>query len=113
MSEDKGLSIIQKEVDAWSDRNFPNSGAMDKLLGIVEEVGELAHAVLKQKQGIRGSYEELAEQEVDAIGDVMIYLLDYCSKRNLDLEHIVNKIWAQVSKRDWQSNPNSGQIAEE
>jgi len=38
-------------------------------MGLVEEVGELAHAHLKNEQGIRGTPEEHVQAKVDAIGE--------------------------------------------
>lgn len=102
------LDILQVEVRAWSDRNFPNSGADDKLLGVVEEIGELAHAVLKSRQGIRGNAKQHEAAEQDAIGDIVIYLLDYCGKRGWSLDTLVRTAWAEVQHRDWMKHQETG-----
>lgn len=78
------------------------------LLGVVEEVGELCHAHLKNEQGIRGTPEEWEAKKKDAIGDVLIYLLDYCSREGLDVEECLETAWAEVSQRDWIRFPGDG-----
>jgi NTP pyrophosphatase (non-canonical NTP hydrolase) len=99
---------LQEDVGAWSRRNFPRSTEIESLLGIGEEYGELLHAVLKARQGIRGSSEEHLASEKDAVGDLTIYLLDYCSRRGFDLQEILEQTWAKVSRRDWVADPVAG-----
>lgn len=99
---------LQTEVGAWAQRNFGDQPADNPLLGVVEEVGELAHAVLKRKQGIRGTDEQHLAAERDAIGDILIYLADYCGRRGFTLDAIVTDTWATVSKRDWTKNKQTG-----
>jgi len=106
----KSLSKIQEEVWLWSYANFGSrSGAcgVDQFIGIVEEVGELAHALLKQIQGIRQG-EDLREKERDAVGDIMIYLLDFCARRGYSAEEVLNETWELVKKRNWKENPENG-----
>lgn len=78
------------------------------LLGVVEEVGELCHAHLKNEQGIRGTPEEWRTKKQDAIGDILIYLLDYCTREELDAEECLETAWAEVSARDWIRFPKNG-----
>lgn len=75
----KTLQEIQKEHREWSLKNFGEHPTWHPLLGIQEEIGELAHAYLKREQGIRGTREEHDAAIKDAVGDVMIYLMGYCS----------------------------------
>jgi hypothetical protein len=70
---------VMKEQKAWSLHNFgPTTpeNQSDPLIGVIEELGELAHAVLKKKQGIRGTPEEHNAAMFDAVGDMQIFLLD-------------------------------------
>lgn len=63
------------DIYAWAQFNF------DSWLphfGIAEEAGELAHAMLKYRQKIRGTVKELEEAKLDAIADCGVYLLHYC-----------------------------------
>lgn len=102
------LSLIQKEVGEWSTKNFGDGPAWHKLLGVAEEVGELCHAYLKREQGIRGSTAKHREEIIDAVGDILIYLLDFCFREGLDAESILQDTWARVSKRDWKVCPETG-----
>lgn len=73
------LNEIQREHLEWRVSNF---GVRTKdnghwpILGLLEEIGEYVHAVLKSEQGIRGSEEVLGDQRFDALGDAAIYLMD-------------------------------------
>lgn len=68
------LKLIN-EVGEWSTKNFGQEPALNKVFGLIEETGELAHAHLKMKQNIRSAK---VEDKQDAIGDIIIYLADYC-----------------------------------
>lgn len=103
------LDLMQDLHKKWTDKNFPNQIADDCFKGIVEEVGELAHADLKKKQGIRGTAEELDAEARDAVGDIMIYLLGYCTQRGWKLSEVLQDTWGKVvSKRDWVKYPGNG-----
>lgn len=112
MSESTGktLSMLQSEHKAWSAYNFP-ANVNDynvPFKGIVEELGELSHSLLKQEQKIRGTHAEHEANAQDALGDMMIYMLDLCNKRGWDLGEILAKTWNQVKTRDWQKFPKNG-----
>ena len=73
----------------------------------MEEVGELAHAHLKKEQGIRTN-EDHEAKKIDAIGDVVFYLLDYCNKEGLDFETCINTALKEIEQRDWRKNKING-----
>lgn len=108
----KELSItkLQNKIGEWTLQNFGHNseGAYHPLLGLVEEIGELSHAHLKQQQGIRGNYTEHEKAIKDAIGDIIIYLCDYCYQRGYDLESIIKDTWDSVQKRNWKEKPKDG-----
>lgn len=99
---------LQQEQREWSLKNFGPHDAIDPLLGAFEELGELAHAVLKQRQGIRGTAEEHEAAAKDAVADTIIFLADYCTCRGWDLGQIVAETWAFVRQRDWTANKKDG-----
>lgn len=111
---------IQKQVGEWSRQNFGDQiskqtlaelGSIAPLLGIVEEVGELTHAVLKRHQGIRGFDDDKVYEEArdDAIGDILIYLCDFCSREGVDVQHALESTWnGIVAKRDWKKDKDGG-----
>lgn len=103
------LYDFQEKHDEWLRHNFPDQKPHDALLGLAEEVGELAHAHLKYEQGIRGlTFSEYITQAGDAIGDIMIYLASYCNTNGFDLGSCLDKAWEEVSARDWKANPETG-----
>lgn len=118
----KSLEQLQKEVGDWSLANFGNQtsmvtgtplGSLAPLLGATEELGELCHCVLKHHQGIRGFGDDTKYQEArdDAIGDLGIYLLDFCAREGVSLAEVINRTWDKVCQRNWVANPtNADQI---
>src|SRR5581483_12067265 len=101
----KSIQEIQAENASWVQANFPHHNTDHPLLGVIEEVGELCHAVLKRKQNIR-TEEDHIEKERDAIGDIVIFLMDYCTCRGYDLTTVVNEVWEKVRLRDWRKDPS-------
>jgi NTP pyrophosphatase (non-canonical NTP hydrolase) len=101
------LKELQEESGKWRDHNFPGYTAEEQLIGAMEELGELSHAYLKGKQGIRTD-EDHKEAEFDAIGDIQVYLAGYCTKRGLSFQDAMEYAWAQVKNRDWQKNRKDG-----
>lgn len=129
------LRQLQNQVDEWARTNFgpgappfhrPLIGAneemgefcgvlADQLLEMVpvlltlQAIGNVDRAHLKSEQGIRGTSEEHEAKAKDGIGDVVIYLSDYCTQRGWDIGEIVEAVWTkQVQKRNWRANPTSG-----
>lgn len=109
------LNKVQKEQKDWAKKNFGDSGTIVEvpgggaLHGVTEELGELCHAHLKESQGIRLNEDHEAKAK-DAIGDIIIYLADYCNRRGFDLEEIVADTWNQVKHRDWTKNKEDGKV---
>lgn len=104
------LKFLQDESQKWREHSFPpeHRTAVLQTLGVCEESGELSHAVLKREQGIRGTDEEHAASERDAVGDIAIYLAGFCSSRGYDFEGCVREAWAGVCKRDWSKYKTDG-----
>lgn len=123
------LQQLQTEVGEWATANFGDAdeiqfsinerhdegdpgadiGAMFTAMGAAEEVGELIHSVLKRAQGIRcGESGVGAQAEKDAVGDIIIYLADFCYRRGYDLDECVRDAWeGEVSAREWDSATRS------
>ncbi len=102
------LRRLQHEHRQWLHHNFGEQQEHDALLGLIEEVGELAHAHLKAQQQIRGSLEEHRAAAKDAIGDIVIYLASYCTTNGYDLANCVARTWYVVKDRDWIKYPKNG-----
>ncbi len=108
--ETKRLNLrkLQKEQDKWQTRNFPGTLPVFCILGAVEEVGELCHAILKKQQGIRGSKKYHEAKIDDAIADIVIFLVGFCNLTGRDFEQILAKVWTKVKKRNWKKNKLNG-----
>lgn len=102
------LSQLQRERDEWVARNFPGNELIDSFMGAVEEMGELAHALLKRKQGIRGSHEEHSANIQDSVADVVIFLAGIASHEGFDFGEAVEQAWNEVKARDWKKNRFDG-----
>ena len=106
------LGALQSQHLAWLEKNFPNQRPHQPLLGLAEEVGELAHAHLKAEQGIRdfqGGFDSTWRTEAqDCVGDIVIYLASYCNSNEIDLETAVDNAWDRVYQRDWANDPTKG-----
>lgn len=76
-----------KEVREWALYNFPGYTIDYVLLGIMEEKGELAQAMLKQKQGIKGTADDHDAAIRDAIGDLAIFLANFCAVKEIEDLH--------------------------
>ena len=81
---------VQKEHKEWAAKNFPDTTPYDMFEGMVEELGELAHARLKRRQGIRGSTEVHDLEEKDSIGDIAITAIHYATLRGFDVQTCVD-----------------------
>lgn len=113
LDPDQFLTWLQKQHAAWEAVNFPVSSqnSMHSLVGVVEEVGELAHALLKKDQGIRGTAEEHDAEAQDAIGDIFIYMAGLCNKNGWNLQSCIHRAWIEVGKRNWVDHKKDGVTA--
>jgi NTP pyrophosphatase (non-canonical NTP hydrolase) len=102
------LRDIQEDQKPWVAHNFGRRATYMPLLGAMEELGELAHAHLKAEQGIRGTVAEHEVAAKDAVADIIIFLLDYCSARGWDAASIVSDTWKAVRTRDFKADPIRG-----
>ena len=87
---------------------LPDSQEEQDFMKIVEKLGDLSHALLKLKQGIRGTPDELEDKARDAVGDILIYLMNFCSEKEWDMAAILQETWKEVSERDWILNNQTG-----
>lgn len=108
------LNLFQQDVESWCSRQpFANPPPHQPLLGVLEELGELAHAHLKNEQKIRGydDPQKTLEAKKDAVGDMMVYLVNYCEVNGLRLGDCLEHAWSQVRTRDWTKNSATGKAA--
>jgi len=110
----EGLEFLQSEIAKWENYNFPNTTAIEQFMGVVEEVGELSHFLLKDSQGIREAVDKYGEKldvkahVVDAVGDISIFLINFCSHYDINYADALIRTWELVSKRDFRKFPKNG-----
>lgn len=103
------LHQMQQEHRRWADLNFGHYTPQDQVMGMMEELGELSHAIIKHKQGIRGVGDNnMKDLVIDAHCDLIIFSLGLANLLAYDLDVELDRTWGKVSKRDWNSNPETG-----
>ena len=88
------MRTIQAEHEAWVRERFPQATAEDCLLKLVEEVGELVKAHNREAW-----HDGELEPTRDAVGDVVVSLMGYCSLRGWDIEVETEGVWLDVKRR--------------
>ncbi len=113
------LTVMMNDLQTWSQKNFGDNKGINHLgplIGMQEELGELAHIALKKHQDIRRD-EEFSKPddlgilpEHDALADILVYWLDYCWRVGIqDPELLVEKVlYQRVLKRDWNKHRKIG-----
>ena len=89
---------IEMEIVQWSEARkiIPNSTPAIQLLKAVSEMGELADATIKNdKDGI-----------LDAVGDVMVCLVNYCALQDINLVSCMQIAYDQIKNRKGILLPN-------
>ena len=87
------MSYAQVEIKIiqWSESRkiIPNSTPEVQLLKAVSEMGELADATIKKDK----------EAVVDAVGDVMVCLINYCALQDINLVDCMEVAYDQIKNR--------------
>jgi NTP pyrophosphatase (non-canonical NTP hydrolase) len=85
---------LERKVVYWAQerRIIPNATPVSQLLKAVSEIGELCDA--------EGKKDRAATQ--DAVGDVLVCLINYCALRNLDMTRCLAGAYEQIKdRRGW------------
>ncbi|MDD3341678.1 MAG: MazG nucleotide pyrophosphohydrolase domain-containing protein [Bacilli bacterium] len=100
--ETSSLKDIQTYIkDMTKERNFNGGTIENKMMLLVEEVGELAKAIrIDIKDGVDSSkiYDTSVEEE---LADVFIYLLDIANRHHIDLLTALQNKERRNCKREW------------
>lgn len=105
------LSRLQEKHLVWSIYNFITAPEEEDMFkGIVEETGELSRVLLKSKQAIRGwdDHSKRLLTKKDAVGDILIYIMGFCSANGWDFGEVLTETLNSVLKRDWKKYPKTG-----
>jgi NTP pyrophosphatase (non-canonical NTP hydrolase) len=103
-TQDFSLRAMQREHNAWKRLQLGAHRIDTSLMGLVEETGELAGAIRKERQGIDDQH-KLIQKQRSGIADITMCLVDICNVRGWDYEEIVANKWAVVKQRDYRAGP--------
>lgn len=107
LSKDDNIETIQKYInDVITIRGFSKQPIEQTLLLLMEEVGELAKAVRKEKTNMGYDKKKIYNYDTveSEIADVFIVLTSICNKLGINLyEAIISKEKENV-KRTWNNN---------
>jgi NTP pyrophosphatase (non-canonical NTP hydrolase) len=84
-------AALESEIVRWSEqrRIIPNSTPHAQLLKALSEMGELADATLKNQK----------DEIIDAVGDVMVCLINYCALQDINLVDCMEIAYDQIKHR--------------
>ena len=82
---------VEIKIIQWAEARkiIPNSTPEVQLIKAMSEMGELADATLKNDQ----------EAIVDAVGDVMVCLVNYCALQDISLVDCMEVAYDQIKNR--------------
>lgn len=106
----RSLSTLQQRVHDWRKKAYPDTRGIElQALGVAEESGELCHAVLKYKQGIRGyDFAKTHDEVGDAIGDIIIYAMGVADQLDISVEEALYKTVEHVINRNITQGSDAG-----
>lgn len=106
----RSLATLQQRVHDWRKKAYPDTRSIElQALGVAEESGELCHAVLKYKQGIRGyDFEKTHDEVGDAIGDIIIYAMGVADMLDISVEEALYKTVEHVINRNITQGSDAG-----
>jgi len=110
----EAISELQRSLKKWQEDNFDLecTGPEWMALGATEELGEVAHIIVKAKQKIRQHQSGLDEKALyelaDGVADTVIYLMQLCSHLGIDFGKTLFYTAETVMQRDWRKNKTDG-----
>lgn len=96
---------LTQHVRTWATQRgiYQHSTLQAQLLKAVSEMGELADAEVK------GSWDDA----VDAVGDVVVCLINYATMRNFTIEIALERAWNEIKDRQGRMVPGGVFVKEE
>ena len=110
----ESLTELQQRLKQWQEKNFDEdcTGPEWMALGATEELGEVAHIIVKAKQRIRQHQAGLDDYSLnelaDGVADTVIYLMQLCSHLGIDFGKTLFFTAETVMQRDWRTNKTDG-----
>ena len=84
-------AAVEIKIIQWAEARkiIPNSNPESQLLKAVSEMGELADATIKKDR----------EAIIDAVGDVMVCLVNYCALQDINLVSCMEIAYDTIKNR--------------
>ena len=85
------FSDVQNDIIRWSEARkiIPNSTPIAQYMKMVSEIGELSDATMKNNM----------DDIKDAVGDVMVCLVNYCALQDIDIVECMYVAYDQIKHR--------------
>lgn len=101
----KSFNEIEKQIIEWAEARkiIPNATPVSQLLKAVSEMGELADAENKNRE----------VEIIDAVGDVLVCLINYCALRDLSITNCLSHAYEQIKDRKGTLLPSGVFLKEE
>ncbi len=99
----EGLDLLQARFAAWHERNFGKMDDTFHITKLFEEAGEAAHAVIRLYHKAQGKkVNSCSEANLrDALGDVVIILMNLANNHGWSLGEIIQEVSDEVLARDY------------
>lgn len=97
------LDALQDRFAAWSLQNFGELPDTFHIAKLFEEAGEAAHAVVRLYHQDQGKRVNPKSEEMlrDALGDVVIILMNLANNHGWSLSEIIQEVSDEVLARDY------------
>jgi hypothetical protein len=77
---------LQEDVGTWAQENFGDQPMVNPFLGTAEEMSELTAHLLEDE------IEAGSEEELDAIGDILVFFADYCYRHDISYQEAAKQM---------------------
>lgn len=101
------LNGYQRQINEWQDRNFGPQTTETMVLGMMEEIGEVARYLVKRRNRIRSEVSQPGTVPHE-IGDVIVFALQVLTNEGWEAERVLGETFERVLARDWKLNPENG-----
>nr|MBF0684277.1 MazG-like family protein [Pseudomonas sp.] len=98
------MKELEQNVIRWATERgiYEHSTAQAQTLKAVSEMGELADAIIKDDDGAA----------MDAVGDVIVCLINVAHMRGFDLEEALQAAWGEIKHRKGRMVPGGAFVKE-
>lgn len=95
---------LESDIVRWAEARkiIPNAKPHTQLMKAVSEMGELCDAELKNNR----------DDIEDAVGDVLVCLINYCALKDISMEQSLLRAWNQIKDRKGYLTPDGTFVKE-